>query len=200
MKHLSLIVLLFLVGCDKHRRFLGTTSPSGPTNLLIMGQSNAVRFSPDGVVGLSTLVPLKNVVNCAVGSTRIDAWQEGQPYYNTCLSQMPVPDVVFFWQGENDTWDGTNWTSWGAQFTALCAALKRVNPSIKIVYAQLGANNSGYVYNRWATLQAIQASIRLPRVYMITTLDLATEPADGIHMLPESEYSVGLRVGQALIN
>lgn len=190
---------ILLCGCDKLYPFLLSSRSASPTVMLVAGQSNASRFAWWGTRPLYSKIPGVVIVDCSVGSTVVDSWVVGGHYWNSCMEMLhgKAPNFVFWWQGENNTYAG-----YGSGFlektTAILNGFRRLNPQVRIFYAQLGANNSGINYPDWQSVQDQQAQIYLPNATMILTKDLQTNSTDGIHMTPESEVSVGERVADEL--
>jgi hypothetical protein len=205
---LMAVVALLLTGCHKDPTDPQKGSPSIPglpatpvqshMNLLVMGQSNAVRFSPAGAQVFNASYVNASVANCAVEGTLIDQWVAGGQLYNACMakiSNVPV-DAIFYYQGESDAMAKDTADTWAQKFTAIVRALQAQFPGKPIVFAQIDGTTRPNFLAYWTNVQDQQASISLPGVTMIKTSDI---PYDGdIHLPPSSEEEVARRLIQAL--
>ncbi len=201
MKYLPLILLMLTSGCSK--MFPGILSDHTPSNvkgapkqIMIMGQSNGVAFSPDGMRAINEAFPGSTSLNCAVGGSTIDSWAVGGANYGGCVNSGFTPSVIFWYQGENDTEAGTSHDTWAQKFTVIARDLHSHYPATKIVFAQLATTCvAGLDY--WQEVKDQQASVYLPYATMVKTDDLPLR-GDCIHLQPNSEYELGKRVAREI--
>lgn len=225
-RYLLLILLIALIGCDKDNDpsqsyihiGLGKDTKQGdyhgkPLNVLAMGQSNMVYWTPPGqetFVYQMTPQYAANVVNCAVGGTYIREWAPGTPNFETCMNELDHVDAVLFYQGEADTQSNGDYTTWARQFEEIVEELRRrKGKDIPVIFCQLAddpdvfgsspTNPGGNRWLHWADVKAQQASVRLSDVDMIVTAGLATTD-DHVHLTPDSYRALGVKFACVLKN
>jgi hypothetical protein len=162
------------------------------------------------------------IVNCAVGSTIIDEWARigPAPYFDAFLStnypqgllqncfdqiesargSMPGSQVAgwLFAQGESDAnVCGAN-SPWAVGFKNM-VNLIRQRYDVPIIYAQLGSFTPENVCPVGDTdaFRREQGSVSIPRVSMVTTIDLTT--VDGVHFDTNSQRMLGQRYAASMI-
>jgi hypothetical protein len=183
------------------------------------------KISEDGGAGFSPSLPFAlslletnpelriGLIPCANGNTTIEQWQRhlsDSTLYGSCLkriraaSTMGEVTAVLFFQGESDALDpATNQDRLLSAFdyeTKFTTFIENIREdlglsSLPVVFAQIGTNEVPQAFINWKVVQNQQASIELPCVTMITTLDLALQ--DGVHYTRESYRIIGQRFAAA---
>ncbi|MGZ4414399.1 MAG: sialate O-acetylesterase [Gaiellaceae bacterium] len=149
------------------------------------------RLYPDVGIGL---------IQCAVGATPMIQWTAGGTLYNTCLQRIEAARAygtvqgIFFYQGEYETFYGGA-DAWSSGFAAMVAGFRVAvtQPSLPVVFAQLGRTPSNPIYPYWQTVKGQQASVRIPGVRMIVTDDI---PSD-VHYTAAGYAVLGARFADA---
>jgi hypothetical protein len=173
-----------------------TTGPYGP------GFAFARRLSSRGIrVGL---------VYCALSGSSIGDWQRGQSLYDACLARTRgtgvQPTGLLFYQGERDARTGVDPaapsqprpTEWRVLFERFVVDLRAdTRADLPVVFARIAHHDPSVaaIEGGWATVQAQQDAVSLPRVVMVQT-----EPAtlrDEVHLDDASHAAVGERMAAA---
>lgn len=181
---------------------LDTRAGLGPSRAF--ADSLKARY-PDLVIGL---------IPCAKGATIIEEWYtspDDATLYGSCLKRVRAAEPmgrlagVLFFQGESDTNDLDTLhgfplrpDTWATHFTRYVHDLRRDlgDSRLPVVFAQIGVHTAPDRYVNWATVQAQQASVDLPRVAMITTDDLSL--VDRVHYDAPSYRTIGGRFASAM--
>lgn len=218
MRYWSLIGLALLSACSKEDKpkvsvpglTLNTPAPS-PITVMIAGQSNAVRLTPDGQKGFEDAAhnPGNRYINCAENGTTLAQWDPRGSRFANCvnLTQGQHIDLILWYQGESDADPdlasaGANAFDYAYRCTQLFNAMRtQWGTEIPIVFAQIGIVDTLKLpaFVNWAEVQNQQATIFLPHTYMVVTKDI--NPAylnpDGIHWDSPGVYEVGARMERA---
>ena len=162
---------------------------------------------PQDVIGL---------IPCAKNSSAIAQWQRNlsdQSLYGSCLKRAraasPMGQIagVLFFQGETDAQDPKQYPTpeanpfdWAELFTAFITDLRKDlhQPSLPVVFAQLGSNSAPEAFLNWEVVKQEQLSVQLPMTAMIITDDLPL--LDGLHFTTESYWIIGERFAEAYWN
>lgn len=205
MKQYALISLLFLTGCDTSL-FHGIIKSAGTSQtmtVLIMGQSNAERFSTPkgGEDGFKSVLPNTQFINCAVGGTGLEEWKKGGELYNECLEAVGKTKIDIIWwdQGEYEaeggidgTADGAN--SWAEHFTALVASFKH-DFKCPVFFARLGDFNDPSPW--WNIVRQQQVMIDFNIASMVSLDGIAPIQNDR-HYTYEGYYQIGRRLALSI--
>lgn len=177
--------------------------PGGTLKVRIQGQSNAVRMSPNGVIGLQNALGHNLiVVNCAFGGSRISEHLPGTSYFQSCESAMPDPDIIVWYQGESDAKNDFDWDTWAQKFTDILNAWRSLHGNIPIVFAQINHETlsltqpNEFSFPHWQNVKDQQASVFGSNLKMIKTDDLELE--DGIHITQKDQFKLGARFAEAI--
>lgn len=216
MKYFSLIGLLLLVGCEKHKSIAsivseatgGSVIAGTPKTVLIMGQSNAVRLAPAGYKGFNDVTNAQNVFyNCAENGTTLAQWGTNGSRMANCLAmtQGIHIDVILWYQGESDANPviGGFAFDYAQKLTSLFAFFRtKWGAEVPIVFAQIAVVDINKLpdFTNWQEVKDQQASIFYPHTIMIKTDDIiAGNPlsTDGIHFDDPGDYEVGARMARA---
>jgi hypothetical protein len=162
---------------------------------------------PQAVIGL---------IPCAKNSSGIAQWQRNlsdQSLYGSCLKRVraasPMGHItgVLFFQGETDAQDPKQYPTpevnpfdWAELFTAFITDLRKDlhQPSLPVVFAQLGSNSAPEAFLNWEVVKQEQLSVQLPMTAMIITDDLPL--LDGVHFTTQSYRIIGERFAEAYWN
>lgn len=213
MKHLALIVLLFL--CSACRRdgkanvsLLGLSTnnaANGPrAGILLWGQSNAHLEVCLAFARAMTQLDGSKVYQCIdahEGGTPISRWVPGADLYARGLERARtanIPIAAMLWyQGESDAQNGCTQT-WGNQFTGTInqVRLDLRLPDLPVIYAQLNSTTLPN-FMGWDCIKDQQASLYLPNSRMVRTDDIGIDPSDGIHYTIDGYREVGKRMALA---
>lgn len=160
--------------------------------------------NPDILIGL---------IPCAKNSSAIIQWQRNlgdQSLYGSCLkralaaSSMGQLSGLLFFQGEQDAVDPIQYPHpesypevWSQLFTTFITDLRYDlrEPTLLVVYAQLGADPGTDAFPNWSVVKEQQASVSINRSAMITTDDLPL--MDGLHFTADSYRIIGRRFADA---
>lgn len=173
--------------------------------------TSAMSFAKE-MLRLNPSTPI-GIVNCARGSTILAEWLPGSAanpnlpvsglfeacteMVNRAIAANPGSHVagILGNQGQSDAHECTA-GSWAALFPTLSKAFQATYGAIPVVFSQLGQLpeecGTGYL----DSIRAQQASIHVPKVLMISTLDLTT--TDGVHMDSMSHVIEGQRWALAM--
>lgn len=159
---------------------------------------------PEAVIGL---------IPCAKNSSAISQWQRNlsdQTLYGSCLKRAraasPMGQIagILFFQGETDAQDpalnldpAPQPFQWEHLFTSFIADFRSDlhEPTLPVIFAQLGADVSSPEFPYWKNIQEQQASVDLAMTTMVTTDDLPL--MDGLHFTAESYEAIGRRFANA---
>ena len=166
--------------------------------------TNLHAMEPERIIGL---------IPCAKGETSIMEWQQDyrdQSLYGSCLKRIHAAklagqvDGIIFFQGEADTVDpdmaaylplAVN--NYAEMFEKYVTDMRSDlgDPTVPVVYAQIGSNKNSEKYVNWAIIQQQQESVTLACSAMIATHDL--ELRDEIHYTTSSYQVIGARYADA---
>lgn len=166
--------------------------------------TNLHAMEPERIVGL---------IPCAKGETSIMEWQQNytdQSLYGSCLKRIKAAglagqvDGIIFFQGEADTVDPNmaphlplavnNYAEMFEKFV-LDMRTDLGDPTLPVVFAQIGSNKNSEKYVNWKIIQEQQESVMLACSAMITSDDL--ELRDEIHYTTASYQIIGERFAEA---
>jgi hypothetical protein len=111
---------------------------------------------------------------------------------------------LLFFQGEQDAVDPIQYPQpesypevWSQLFTTFITDLRHDlrEPTLLVVYAQLGADPGTDAFPNWSVVKQQQASVSINRSAMITTDDLPL--MDGLHFTADSYRIIGRRFADA---
>jgi hypothetical protein len=163
-----------------------------------------LELNPDGVVGL---------IPCAKSASALSEWARDlsdQTLYGSCLKRAraasPMGRIagVLFFQGEADALDPAQDSrrvlhseGWADLFGQFVEDIRRDfgDPRLPVVFAQIGTTTAREAFIHWERVREVQASVRIPRVAMITTDDLPL--FDGLHYTAGAYRAIGERFAEA---
>jgi Domain of unknown function (DUF303). len=211
---------IYVFGNDYHWRVAGEPIDDAYNQVdkvsedRIAGSGPALSFAfasldrhPQAVIGL---------IPCAKNSSGIAQWERNlsdQSLYGSCLKRVraasPMGQIagVLFFQGETDAQDPKQYPSpeanpleWAELFTIFITDLRTDlnQPSLPVVFAQLGSNTAPEAFLNWEVVKQEQLSVQLPMTAMIITDDLPL--LDGLHFTAESYWIIGERFAEAYWN
>jgi hypothetical protein len=209
--------LIFVFGND-YRWHLAQEPIDNPLDQVdYVSQDDFAGFSPGLSFAQRLLEERPNspigLIPCAKYSSFIDEWRPNlsdNTLYGSCLKRIQAASTMgtvagfLFFQGESDAlvepFRGQipYHHEWAARFTELVESLRQdLNmPTLPVVFAQIGPRPAeGFA--EWETVQAQQASIRLPATVMITTDDLTLQ--DVLHYTADSYQVIGQRFAEAYL-
>lgn len=148
------------------------------------------------------------VLNCAKGATSITQWQRCWDAWSLFGAMRWRADVAsasgtikgLIWiQGESDCASQAQVDAWSVGFANMVAALRADLgiPLLPVVFAQLGPMPSGSPYGYAQALRDKQSGIRMAKVAMITTSDLAVD-SSGLHFTQSAQVTIGQRAAAAM--
>lgn len=189
--------------------FKGTIT--GTKNILVIGQSNNVRFEQYGEGAFRSYwgqvrpAQVISFINCAVGGTAISQWQEPGPLMDQCNTGGRRIDAIFFYQGEWDAFYGTS--NWGVQFASAVSGWRKRFGNIPVIFAQIAVEDSA-VYcplSAWQSIQDQQSQVVISNAKMIVTQDISVLDSNstisqGVHLSPESYVGIAERYATALLS
>jgi hypothetical protein len=167
---------------------------SGPGLFFVRGVVAAV----PGDVGL---------VGAAFAGTTLTHWQRGSPYYDAAVAAvkatgLPVAGLLFY-QGEADAanlprTEGlplrvTNWLTWFERFVSSFRA-DLGDQRVPVVLCRL-AHTDRPDYPNWATIQAQQDAVRLPRCVLVDPEPVTLD--DGLHLTDAGYATLGAKMATA---
>lgn len=153
------------------------------------------------------------LIPCAKNSSSIVQWQRNlsdQTLYGSCLKRARAASTmgqiagVLFFQGETDAQDPIQYPTpeanpfdWAELFTMFVTDLRidLNQPSLPVVFAQLGSNSAPQAFINWEVVKQQQFSVQLPMTAMIVTDDLPL--LDGVHFTTQSYQIIGERFAEA---
>lgn len=146
------------------------------------------------------------LIPCAKGGSTIADWKPGtsrNTLYGSCLARAHEAQKygtvrgILFYQGESDAATESLVDSYSAKFQKIVAALRRDfnNPSLPVVFAQIGKNPNDPRFPCWDNVKHMQENIKIPNVCMIKTDDL---PAKGLHLTSKGYVELGKRFAEAM--
>ncbi len=166
--------------------------------------TNLHAMEPERIIGL---------IPCAKGETSIMEWQQDysdQSLYGSCLKRIRAAglfgkvDGIIFFQGEADTVDPEMAShlplavnNYAEMFEKYISDMRTDlgDPSLPVVFAQIGSNKNSQKYINWAIIQQQQKEVELTCSAMITSDDL--ELRDEVHFTTASYQVIGARFAQA---
>ncbi|MGB3787446.1 MAG: sialate O-acetylesterase [Phormidesmis sp.] len=153
------------------------------------------------------------LIPCAKSGSSITDWQKNpsdQSLYGSCLkrvraaSTMGTVSGILFFQGETDAVSPEKFpnlnpdpAAWAEKFATFAYSFRADvgNPSVPLVYAQLGQPADLEELPYWEAVQQQQASLQIQNAAMIATQDL---PMEGVHFTAEGYKTIGERFAAAI--
>lgn len=215
--HFLITVGVFiLTGCGEQKSVMGfISSATGGTHtinhtpvrltVLVAGQSNAVRFTPEGEQGAMAELNQHfsdiqvTFINCAENGTSISQWQVGQGRLENCANVVNGRhiDVLYWYQGETDAmnqtpnYDSLTLSTWD-QFN------QAYGSGLKIIYSQIGTTTFPAMLAGWQAIKDAQTGFQRSGRPMLYTADLPLE--DTVHIDGNGQHELGKRFAQALMD
>lgn len=208
---------IFVFGNDYHWHIAQEPIDNPAMQVDEVSKDKFAGFSP-GLAFATSLLALDpersiGLIPCAKGSTSISQWGRDlsdNSLYGSCLKRARAASTmgeiagILFFQGEDDAVDPVRFPArnpqpheWAERFSQWVADFRRDlgDPTLPIIFAQIGVHRAPELLTEWETVQAQQASIQLPRVAMIRTEDLTLQ--DEVHFSAESYQVIGARFAEA---
>jgi hypothetical protein len=208
---------VFVFGNDYRWRQASEPIDDPTDQVDIVSEDLNAGYSPAMGFALATLEQdpqlLIGLIPCAKGSSSIYDWQRDlsdQALYGSCLKRAKAASTagrirgILFFQGEADAVDGQLYPehrpdplNWSALFTTFMEDFRRdlSDPSLPVVFAQLGTQTAPADYPNWDLVKRQQEVIQLPGSAMIKTEDLPLQ--DEVHFTSESYRIIGRRFSDA---
>ncbi len=155
------------------------------------------------------------LIPCALSGSTLHQWKPNrsdQSLYGSCLKRIFAASslgrlrAILFFQGEADALDPVqfaqrrpNAKQWGFHFQHIVRALRRdlSNPTLPILFAQIGKDPHLSITPHWREVQLQQANIQLPHTQRIVTHDLPL--ADAFHLSNQGYIAAGQRFAKAYL-
>lgn len=186
-----------LTGCEALMPVALVGHHAGHLNVLVMGQSNALLMTPNGTRAFQESIGIQTtIVNCAVGGTPIRSWTATSPYVTACLSKMPKPDLLLWYQGESDGYDDGDYATWAQKFIALIITLRQQLGNIPVIYARISVEPVLWNFPHWQDVRDQQDSVVLANSKKIIT-DTIELREDSIHFTENGYKDLGRKFAQA---
>jgi hypothetical protein len=155
------------------------------------------------------------LIPCAKGATTIQQWQrnlDDSTLYGSCLKRVRAASVMgqiagmLFFQGESDAIDPVRLpnqvrsaSDYDSKFVTFVQDMRAdvLQPSLPVVFAQIGTNRDPQTYTNWDVVKQQQTSVKLDCASMIAADDL--ELRDLVHYTTASYRVIGERFAHAFL-
>uniref|UniRef100_A0A0D9W1T8 Sialate O-acetylesterase domain-containing protein n=1 Tax=Leersia perrieri TaxID=77586 RepID=A0A0D9W1T8_9ORYZ len=144
------------------------------------------------------------LVPCAVGGTRIWMWAKGQPLYESAVARAraAVADGggsiggVLWFQGESDTIEIDDATSYGGKMERLVADLRAdlQLPNLLVIQVGLASGEGNYT----DIVREAQKNINIPNVLLVDAMGLPLRD-DQLHLSTEAQLQLGNMLAEAYL-
>ena|SRR5215207_305188 len=208
---------IYVFGKDYHWRIADHPIEDAANQVDMISENRIAGFGPAMDFALASLDRHPDIVigliPCAKNSSAIIQWQKDlsdQSLYGSCIKRVraasPMGQIsgLLFFQGEEDAVDPIQYPQpepypgdWTQLFSAFITDFRADldQPSLPVIYAQLGSNSASADFPNWIIVKEQQASVVLPMMSMIVTDDLHL--MDGVHFTTESYRIIGKRFAEA---
>ncbi|MEL6259731.1 MAG: sialate O-acetylesterase [Cyanobacteria bacterium J06626_6] len=208
---------IFLFGNDYRWKTAQPPLDSSVNQVDLISADTEAGFGP-AFTFAQTLISQNNnqiigLIPCAKADSSITDWGKSpsdETLYGSCLkriraaSPMGTVSGILFFQGEADAVDAAQFpnltpdaSAWAEKFATFAYNFRADigNPTIPLVFAQLGQPDSFENLPNWNEIQQQQEQIQIPNGAMIATKDL---PMDGIHFTADSYKVIGQRFADTM--
>ncbi len=212
----------FVFGNDYHWHIATEPidSPLNQVDRVSVDDSPSAQFGPSLAFALSLIeknpdLPI-GLIPCAKSDTTLAEWERSldeNTLYGSCLKRVRAASTmgqvagILIFQGESDAKEPLRYAyqkpsanDYALKFSAFMKDWRNdlVQPSLPVVFAQIGTTTDSYAFVNWEIVKKQQAMIQLPCTKMITTTDLAL--GDFVHFNTASYETIGQRFAQAYLD
>lgn len=149
----------------------------------------------------------------AKGATKLSEWQKGTPYFYETIKRalQGAKDGelagVLWLQGEQDTIEKVDYTTYGERFAEFIEDLRRAldNPDLPFIMGEIWGEAQKVLLDWNEGTRAVNRQIRsvarhVPDTAWVTTKRIAYLPHDPVHFAPEGMRVLGRRYARAYID